>query len=178
MRSRALLSGNETGVVLVLCLITLALLTIIGMASTRTSRLEAEISGNDKTYKEAFYAAEMSLAVGETVVNSVLTRFDLEDGKKPGRYVKGTQPAWDQIVWNDTQSAVVTTIPSGMNYGSSKVAAAPRYTIEERDFRRHSLTTGIGVTTGSYIFTVRSQGTGASKAAHVLLESIYAKQYN
>ena len=68
MYSRARLSRNEEGVVLVLCLITLVLLTLIGISATTTSRLEAEISGNDKTYKEAFYAAEMSLTVGETVV--------------------------------------------------------------------------------------------------------------
>ena len=58
MYSRARLSRNEEGVVLVLCLITLVLLTLIGISATTTSRLEAEISGNDKTYKEAFYAAE------------------------------------------------------------------------------------------------------------------------
>jgi Tfp pilus assembly protein PilX len=46
---RALLSRNEEGVVLVLCLITLVLLTLIGVSATNTSQLEAEISGNDKT---------------------------------------------------------------------------------------------------------------------------------
>jgi type IV pilus assembly protein PilX len=152
----------------------LVLLTLIGLSATTTSRLEAEISGNDKTYKEAFYAAEMSLTEGETLLNSVPTRYELDDGQQPGRYVKGTQPAWHQLVWDHTSSAVVTAVP----YGLSKVAAPPRYTIEERDFRRYSLTTGIGVTTGTYLFTVRSQGTGASKTAHALLESVYAKQYD
>ena len=36
------------------------------------------------------------------------------------------------------------------------VAVPPRYTIEERDFRRDSLTTGIGVPTGVYLFTVKA----------------------
>ena len=40
MRSRALLSHNEAGVVLVLCLITLVILTLIGVSTTTTSRLE------------------------------------------------------------------------------------------------------------------------------------------
>ena len=60
MRIRGLLPRNEEGAVLVLCLITLVLLTLIGVSATTTSRLEVEISGNDKTYKEAFYAAEMA----------------------------------------------------------------------------------------------------------------------
>ena len=56
MRLRGLLSRNEEGAVLVLCLITLVVLTLIGVSMMTTSRLEVEISGNDKTYKEAFYA--------------------------------------------------------------------------------------------------------------------------
>jgi len=174
MRRRALWSRNEEGVVLVLCLITLVILTLIGVSMTTTSRLEVEISGNDKTYKEAFYAAEMSLTVGETVVNSLINRVDLAEGTTPGRYVKGTQPAWAQLVWDNAQSAVVNPVPSGL----IKVSDPPRYTIEERDFRRDSLTVGIGITTGTYLFTVKSQGTGTSKAAHVLLESVYVKRYN
>lgn len=150
------------------------LLTLIGISATTTSQLEAEISGNDKTYKEAFYAAELSLTVGETVVNSLLSRIDLNEGTTPGRYVKGTQPAWDQLVWDNTHSAVVSPIPSGL----SQVSAPPRYTIEERAFRRSSLLIGFDVPTGVYLFTVKGHGTGANKAAEVLLESIYAKHYN
>jgi Tfp pilus assembly protein PilX len=174
MRSTARFLHNEAGVVLVLCLITLAVLTLIGVSTTTTSRLEGEISGNDKTYKEAFYAAEISLTAGETVVNSLLSRTELNEGTTPGRYVKGTQPGWKQLVWDDTHSAVVSPVPQGMNH----VAVPPRYTLEERDFRRDSLTTGIGVPTGVYLFTVKGHGTGANKAAEVLLESIYAKPYN
>ena len=174
MSRRALLLRNEEGIVLVVCLITLVILTLIGVSMTTTSRLEAEISGNDKTYKEAFYAAEVSLTAGETVVNSLLSRADLNEGTTPGRYIKGTQPAWDQLVWDSAHSAAVNPIPNGL----SKVAAPPRYTIEERSFRRDSLTVGIGVTTGAYLFTVKAHGTGTNKASEVLLESIYAKHYN
>jgi type IV pilus assembly protein PilX len=171
---RALLSRNEEGVVLVLCLITLVLLTLIGVSATNTSQLEAEISGNDKTYKEAFYAAEVSLTAGETVVNILLSRLDLNEGTTAGRYVKGTQPAWDQLVWDNAHTAVVDPIPSGL----SQMADPPRYTIEERKFRRSSIVMGPDPSTGTYWFTVKGQGTGTSKAAHVVLESIYAKQYN
>ena len=171
---RALLSRNEEGVVLVLCLITLVLLTLIGVSATTTSQLEAEISGNDKTYKEAFYAAEVSLTAGETVVNILLSRLDLNEGTTAGRYVKGTQPAWDQLVWDNAHTAVVDPIPSGL----SQMADPPRYTIEERKFTPNDLLTGHDPSTGTYLFTVKGQGTGTSKAAHVVLESIYAKKYN
>jgi type IV pilus assembly protein PilX len=171
---RTLLSRNQEGVVLVLCLITLVLLTLIGVSATNTSQLEAEISGNDKTSKEAFYAAEVSLTAGENVVNSQLSRMDLNKSATPG-YYEGTQPAWDQLKWDDPQAAaVVNPIPSGL----SKMSTPPHYTIQERKFRRDSLTVGIGVTTGTYLFTVKGQGTGSSKAAQAVLESIYAKHYN
>jgi Tfp pilus assembly protein PilX len=149
-------------------------LTLIGVSTTTSSRLEGEISGNDKTYKEAFYAAELSLTTGETVVNNLLSRIDLNEGTMPGRYVKGTQPAWKDLVWDDVHSAVVSPVPQGLSH----MAAPPRYTIEERTFRRDSLTTGIGVPTGIYLFTVKGHGTGANKTAEALLESIYAKHYN
>ena len=171
---RTLLSRNEDGVVLVLGLITLVLLTLIGASATTTSQLEAEISGNDKTYKQAFYAAEVSLTAGETLVNSKLSRADLNDGTTAGVYIKGTQPVWNQLVWDDAHSAVVSPVPDGL----SKVYAPPRYTIEERNFQRDSLTVGIGVSTGVYLFTVKAQGTGTNKTSEVLLESIYAKHYN
>ena len=174
MRRRALLSHNDEGIVLMLCLITLVVLTLIGVSTTTSSRLEVEISGNDKTYKEAFYAAEMSLSAGETVANILLSRLDMNDGTTPGRYIKGTQPVWDHLVWDNTYSAVVSPVPNGL----SKVSAPPRYTIEERDFRRDNARVGHEPTPGTYIFTVRSQGTGGSKAANVFLESIYAKRYN
>ena len=170
---RALLSRNEEGIVLVLCLITLVLLTLIGVSATTTSQLEAEISGNDKTYKEAFYAAEVSLTAGETEVNSLLSRLDLNEGT-PGRYEKDTQPKWDQLKWDNMDTAVPRSTS-----GFSKVPGPPRYTIEEKNFQRNSLVLGPDPSTGTYWFTVKGQGTGTTnKAAHVVLESIYAKQYN
>jgi type IV pilus assembly protein PilX len=171
---RPLLSRNEEGVVLVLCLITLVLLTLIGVSATTTSQLEAEISGNDKTYKEAFYAAEVALTAGETVVNSMLSRMDLNKETTPGYYDKNTQSAWDKLAWDNEHTGVVDPIPNGL----SKVSDQPRYTIEEKRFRRNSLVLGPDASTGTYLFTVKSQGTGTSKTAHVVLESIYAKQYN
>jgi Tfp pilus assembly protein PilX len=118
----------------------------------------------------------VSLTAGETIVNSLLSRLDLDDGIKTGRYVKGKQPVWDQLKWDDTDTAVVDvdSIPLGL----SKMSALPRYTIEERKFRPSSLVLGPDPSTGTYLFTVKGQGTGTNKAAHVVLESIYAKQYN
>jgi len=49
---------NEAGSVLIVSLLILVLLTIIGIAAMTTSTIELKISGNEKAYKLALYAAE------------------------------------------------------------------------------------------------------------------------
>jgi len=49
---------NEKGSVMVVAILILALLTIIGIAAMSTTNVELKISGNEKSYKMALYAAE------------------------------------------------------------------------------------------------------------------------
>jgi hypothetical protein len=53
---------NEAGSVLVVSLLILVLLTIIGISAMNTSNVELKISGNEKVYKMALYAAESARA--------------------------------------------------------------------------------------------------------------------
>lgn len=167
---------NDQGSALVIGLLTLALLSLLGSAATTTSRTESQIAGNDKVHKEAFYATEIGLTKGEMVVENLATRYDLDEENIKGHYGQGEQPAWSDLEWNDDYSVAVNSadIPTGLAH----IAAAPRYTIEERDFRRDSLTTGIGVPTGVYRFNVSAHGNGSTSKAETLLQTIYAKRYN
>jgi type IV pilus assembly protein PilX len=167
--------GNTRGATLVIGLLTLVLLSLIGLAATSTSRMEVQISGNDKLYKEAFYAAEFGVARGETVLEALLSRTDLNEDSVSGHYAQNTQPAWYDLDWTDTDSVQLAadSIPTGM-----KVAVPPRYTIEQRTFTRDSLTTGIGVPTGVYQFNVSARGVGSSPNSEVVLETVYAKRFN
>jgi len=49
---------NEGGSVMVVAILILVLLTIIGIAAMNTTNVELKISGNEKSYKMALYAAE------------------------------------------------------------------------------------------------------------------------
>jgi len=49
---------NENGSVVVLALIMLVLLTLLGMAVTRTSSIEVQIASNDRQAVDCFYTAE------------------------------------------------------------------------------------------------------------------------
>ena len=53
---------DEKGGVLVVALLILVLLTLIGMAATDTTNIELQVSGNEKVYKQAFYAADAGVA--------------------------------------------------------------------------------------------------------------------
>ena len=50
--------NNEQGSVLIASLLTLALLTLIGIGAISTTTSDMHVSGNEKSYKLAFYAAE------------------------------------------------------------------------------------------------------------------------
>lgn len=167
---------NDKGAILVIGLLTVVLLSLIGVSATTTSRVEVQISGNDKASKEAFYAAEVGLTTGETTMETLPGRIEFDEGTTVGHYGQGTEPAWNALKWDATDSVVVPTanIPTGL----SDVAAPPRYAIEQRVFRRDSLTTGIGVSTGVYLFNVTAQGTGGSKSAEMVLQTIYARRFN
>ena len=177
---------NDKGSILVVGMLTLVLLTVVGLAATMNGSLESEISGNEKSYQQAFYATEVALVAGETTVDALAKRAALNEGTTPGRYATGslsfdhtayqllkpsggsTQP----VKWDNTDStAVPTSVLSG-------VTTSPRYVLVERNFKSDSLGRGIAYgTEGIYYFSVMARGTGGSNAAHVLLESVYAKRF-
>src|SRR5262245_60382731 len=148
---------NEAGSVLVIAMVSLALLTLIGLASITTGNLESEISGNEKTYQEAFYSAELGLVGGETIIETLPNRGALQEGTLPGRYASGAlrfnetafrlekqgnpPSVWDKLMWDDKDSGkiAVKAVPDGLKRG----AEVPHYTIEARDFTPDTYAIGI-----------------------------------
>ena len=175
------LRRHEAGAVLVIGMLALALLTIIGVAATNTGSLESEISGNEKAYQQAFYASELALVSGESILETLANRATLNEGSTVGRYTQGTLSfqqnttqlgklsggTWQPLQWNSSDSAAVINLPDGLSN-----------TIQPRSFKSDSLGRGIAYgETGIYYFTIAALGTGGDKAANVLLETIYAKRY-
>jgi|RhiMetdeSRZDD1v2_1073273.scaffolds.fasta_scaffold39291_4 Tfp pilus assembly protein PilX len=182
---------NEAGSVLVIAMVSLALLTVLGVAAITTGNLESEISGNEKTYQEAFYSAELGLVGGETIIETLPTRGALQEGTIPGRYASGSlrfnetafrlekqgdaPSVWQPLGWDDTDSGKVTAVPDGLKRG----AVVPHHAIEAGEFIPDTFAIGIAYgRSGVYRFHVAARGTGSSPAAHALLESIYAKRFD
>lgn len=67
------IKNNEKGSVLIVTLIMLCLLSLIGIAASRTSESEISVANNQRFYKVAFYSAETArsyVATTPTLYNS------------------------------------------------------------------------------------------------------------
>jgi Tfp pilus assembly protein PilX len=170
-------SGDEGGTVLVIAMLTLAILSLIGVAATTSSSIEAEISGNDRVHKEAFFATEYGLTIGERVIQMLSRRFDFDEDGTTGHYGEDEMAAITSLLWNNTDAVEVPAgdLPEGLGYVANQL---PHYTLEQRFQKRDNLTVGIGVPTSIYYFNVNSQGRGSHKNANVVLRSIYAKRFD
>jgi hypothetical protein len=62
---------NEQGSVVVVAMITLALLTIVGIAATNTSTTEVQISTNAVLHNVAFYAVDSGIEAGRAALNNL-----------------------------------------------------------------------------------------------------------
>jgi hypothetical protein len=74
--------NNHRGSALVVALLMLVVLTLIGISATTTTTFELQIAGNDKSYKQAFYAADGATEmVGELMEQNIEDRdWDKVDG--------------------------------------------------------------------------------------------------
>jgi type IV pilus assembly protein PilX len=166
---------NTQGTTLIIGLLTLVLLSLIGIAATTTSRMEVQITGNDKMYKEAFYAAEFGITQGETALEALLSRAELNEGSVAGHYAQDTRPALEALQWISTDSVQVpvASLPTELH-----VAAPPNYTIAQRRFTRDSLVLHGTAPTGVYQFRVAARGVGSNPTAESIIETIYAKRFD
>ena len=69
---------DENGSVLIMVLILLAVMSVIGLTASMTSRTEIAISHNERLSKRAFYAADSGVAIAPFIVSQVI-----EQGSAP-----------------------------------------------------------------------------------------------
>lgn len=74
---------NENGFTLVLSMLFLVALTIIGIAATNTTTIEATIAGNERIYKESFYLAEGAAKEASTQNLTAAWVFEPDKGNPP-----------------------------------------------------------------------------------------------
>ena len=88
MKALAIIKNNQ-GSALVVALLMLVVLTLIGISATTTTTSELQISGNDKLYKTAFYAADTA-----TEMTGELLEQNIEDRDWVNPQTEGSVAVW------------------------------------------------------------------------------------
>ena len=74
MQKTTAILKNENGSMMVVAILFLAILTIIGIAASRTSTTEVQISTNALEHNITFYAADAGIEAGRTMLNALKIR--------------------------------------------------------------------------------------------------------
>lgn len=178
MKLRGQQHDSERGAVLVVSLFLLVVLTLLGVTSMLGTTMETRIASNREDRATAFEAAEAALREGEQVVqalSAVPTPVDATcaancDVWTPGALFGDYDDYLDPAIWGDGRIAVAATPLAG-------VAAAPSYAIELISVDPAGNSLLVGTTGRRYHFQVTARGTGASSAAHVVLQSNVVKYF-
>ena len=161
--------NKEDGSVLVVALITLVLLTIIGISASTTSNIEIRVAGNEKFHKMAFYAADGG---GET--GCELLEQNIEDRGFDTTSV-GSTNVTNTDFWTNLEepTAADVQIP---NVGGSQVSLRYNGNSELSTGGAIQLIAGYegkgkgaGGSGAFMVFNVRSRSTGISNAEAAIL---------
>lgn len=183
MRQRtSWMAYNEHGTVLVIGMLTLVMLTLIGVAATRTSSVESEMSGNEKTHQEAFYAAEAALITSETVIRSFRNQVDVRAcaqglfsntklvfDQTTNRIMKTPTTGTPKTLDLPTESCPVAQLPTGLQ----QAKANPRYAMGVTFIpAKNDQGTQYGQRVDAHV-DVAALGTGSNKAAQAVLQTLF-----
>ncbi len=170
---------SNQGFVLFMSLVVLLLLTVLSMSSLQTISLQQRIARNAGDAGLAFQAAESALRDGEDYLETLhsLDKFSAANARDDGFYYEAApsdEPNWMALDWSGSR---------GFRFGETKitgVAGQPKYILEHI---KTIVPDVDGLDPGSssedanpgriLIFRVTAHGTGRSRIARVMIQSIY-----
>lgn len=165
--------SRQHGVVLVISLMMLLVLTMIGLAATRSTTLEQRMTTNQNDQLVAFEAAEAALRSGESTLSNASGISYASN--TAGAYTLNTMTVnWKTINWDATGGQV-------FDY----TGLQPNTLIDPTYFIVQNNTTGFipGESIGSgqplqntYVYYIYARGVGLSSNNAVILESVYEIQ--
>ena len=171
-KSRTLTRKSQRGVVLVISLLLLLVLTLIGLAATRSTTLEERMTANQRDQDVAFQAAEAALRDGESALQSAAPgQFNNTNGyyDSSSTVTYTDQSVWDSSTTNSiVYSGTLTPAPS----------EAPRYYLVQSASSGPSNGTSLAAdapTTTPTVYLVFAKGYGLSPNTVVYLESAYQR---
>lgn len=164
--------SRQRGVVLVVSLLMLLVLTLIGLAATRSTTLEQRMTANQNDQAVAFEAAEAALRDGESALSGA-TALNYA-GNTAGAYTDTTMTVnWKTINW-DPQGGATIAYSGGIQ---PTPYIRPSYFIVSVNGSGGSAPgtslssdAPLGSTTNYYIY---ARGVGLTGNTSVILESVY-----
>lgn len=163
------------GAALIVSLIMLVVMSLLGVTSMSTSRLEERMAGNARDRSYAFEAAETALIDGENYIgNDEVKSFD---GSTTGLHPKpdsGHQLyqesdwAWDDDHTRLYDKATSNPLP--------RVSEQPRYYVEflGEESSQNSLVVGFEAKGGVKFYRITARGVGASGSSAAIIQSVLA----
>lgn len=166
------------GITLVVCLVFLALLSILGVSALTSSTFHEKMTANTLQREVAFQAADTALRDGERWIDAQIAA--------PTAVSTCTTPpcrVWQAGVLPDlsTQSLAWWQI-NGTPFSSAlglNIANTPYYIIEFILFAPDNLdpaTTATGI--GTYFYRITSYAVGPTTDSQSIVQSVYATRYN
>ncbi len=166
---------KQAGATLAISLIILLIMTLLGVTAMKTNILEEKMVNNDRQYKVAFHAAELTLREGENQINTsaafsnALTT-DTTNASSRGLYLSSTP---SMIWWNDVDWDNAYQVKASSHSSSEKPLS---YIIEQLpvpNSGRDSREAGRALSRKYFRVTSRAIVTGV--AAKVMVQSTYKK---
>ena len=164
---------SQRGMVLMISLLLLLVLTVIGLAATRTTTLDERTAVNQRDQDLAFQAAEAALRDGESQLKNA-SPHAIDD--RDGYYDSAAAITWQTADWTgkgDNPDMGTLTYAGALNPAPAHM---PRFylvrTAQTLVPSGESLATDPGVYKAT-IYTVIAKGWGASDENAVVLESTY-----
>lgn len=172
------LRTRESGAALVISLVFLLVITLMAVASMRTTILQERMAGNTRDRNVAFQAAESGIREAEVFIESLSSLGSFDGSGGLYGQTDAEPDYYDFTMWSDGTSYVTAT----ESYGAYN---APRYYI------KHFTTvvgtegamnmSGYGDNKGAgdvSIFRITGRGTGAgADSAEVILRSQYGRTF-
>ncbi len=180
--------NKQSGTVLIVALIFLAIMATLAASSLQTTTTNERIAGSVRDKSTAFQAAETTLKAAENFLSVLPTTdpaFDFSaTGAKPtvvGHYpatvtVSGvTTDSWRYVdqnkLWSDNTAVKIYSI--GGNYLNNVLAEPPSYIVEE--IKSFATPTGGGPPTASTYYRITARAVGLTPNSEVVLQSTFIK---
>ncbi|MEE9338526.1 MAG: pilus assembly protein [Methylococcaceae bacterium] len=175
MKAKAINTTNkQAGAILVVSLIILLIMTLLGVSVMSVNILEEKMVNNDRQYKEALHAAELTLREAEKLIDPDATysgelTTDQTTASNRGLYLATAAPTggwWTGVSWsnsNQVRESSSSSTNKAIHYIVEQLPAAPA----------DSLEAGLSVTKKYYRITSRAVIAGSN--AKVILQTTYKK---